>query len=150
MTKITSQSKLINLVGNTKVGSDVSIKIWRENKIKTIIATIKKPNTKTQKQTKKRKASNQSTLDKKMSIRIIGTENNNGVKITEILNQSPLKNSQVRVGDIIQSINFNSVFTVKIYKQIIEKLTNKKQLILTIRREEGRGSYQIFRMVVYV
>ena len=149
--KITSVAKLINSVGNTKVSSRVSLQIWRKNKIRLISLVVEEPNKPNASTSSKKESQLKGVLDQYLKIKVANIKSQNGVKIVEILRDSPLKGYQIQENDILQEIDFNNITDVKNYQKIIEKIKNKKQIILTVKRlGKNTYSYQIFRIVVYL
>ena len=148
--KIVSVSKLINSVGNTKVGDTALLKIWRKNKIQTISIVIEKPNDLSEGKTSSQDKKAGGSTDKILKISVANIKANNGVRIVDISNDSPLKVYQIKENDIIQEVDFKPITDVASYQKVIKKVKGKERVILTIKRIGGNNlSYQIFRMVIY-
>ncbi len=138
--KIDSMRRLPKEVGNTEVGKEVVIKIWRNKK--TISKRLKLGRLESSKEFKKGKKESETKIDSlKIKIRDVNeddirkrnlSKNSKGVVVIQISNESPLARV-LSVNDIILEVQKKPVSSTtfdKSVKEIIKK--GEKTLLLTI------------------
>ncbi len=147
--KIETMRTLPKEVGNTAVGKQVILKIWRNKKIISKRLTLGR--LEASKEFKEGSKEKETEIDiLKIKVRDVNSEdirqrnlpkNSKGVVVLEILNKSPLSRT-LRVNDIILEVQKKSITSDTLSKsvdQIIKK--GEKTLLLTIVNNNNRRRY---------
>lgn len=150
--EVSESALLRNLVAQSKIGSVVNIKIWRDNQIFTVTASIAQLPFDASYETKTAKK-NQGTsespfkglsvvdLDPSMAKQIGVDPEERGVVIYRIDSGSPAENSGLRKGDLIMEIERQRISTVSDFQRAIQKITRTDVLVLINRA--GKKFYTI-------
>lgn len=144
-TPIEKPNDLPRLVGNTKPGVSVPLKIWRKGKIKEIKVVIAEQELEDKKNNKKEKTelSGVNNLGLVVSDLTEAQKRNlklsKGVVIDSVEGTSA--RTRLRPGDVILQINYagvgEDVIDVKQFGAIVEKLDKNKVVVLLVRRGEA-------------
>ncbi|MGM0680559.1 MAG: DegQ family serine endoprotease [Pseudomonadota bacterium] len=132
--RVRDANTLRNSIGLLPIGSEVTIKVLRESRTRTLTATIEKPSSQHAQGGEKLHAHltgarfSDITEDHRLHGRI------EGVLISEIKQASPAWSAGLRPNDVIVSVNRQPVKSVAEMRDVIG---NSSQLLLNIRRGNG-------------
>jgi serine protease Do len=138
--KVKNASDLLNFVGLVPPGTKVAVELMRGREKKTITVEIESEDN-------AEKYEDVSVSGKYLGITVSNMtddflENYNtdepfGVIVTELEDSSPFIQKGLRPGDIVRSINYNEITSVKTYNALMEKCIDDRKIIFHIQR----GSY---------
>jgi len=146
--KIDTSSSLPPIVGNTKIGKNVTIEILRNGIKKNIKFKVQELPIQTTAKTSK-------TVPKKVSKKILGMtienltdaerdslniENNFGIKVKEILG-NPAYDSGLIKNDIIYQISGQNIKNISQFEKIVKKMRKGDFASLLVRRSQGNSLY---------
>ncbi|MGB0993962.1 MAG: PDZ domain-containing protein, partial [Akkermansiaceae bacterium] len=117
--KVNNLRRLISLIQQSKVGSEVTLEIWREGAIHTVTASVGEADDFNQQLSKHNQQTEPRRLDNRTILHTIGISARNptsverahgtrGVVVTNILSTSKL-NGKIMTGDVIRAINGRAV-----------------------------------------
>lgn len=147
--EINLSSELPQLVGRTKVGETVKLKIVRNQDTKTIKLKIGEL-TKEQASTEKIQPSEQAKVNR-LGVKVAALEKKSledlnikfGVKVIQ-LSEGPANKAGIRQGDIITSLNNQTFDSVDAFEKLVEALPKKRAVpALIIRR--GNPSFIVIK-----
>ena len=146
--EVTEMRKLPRLVAEADVNKNSQLVIWRnENKIskKVLIAELKEEKVASKKEEDKKKVADEGeikelginliTLTENIRIRQNIPEDIYGLLVVNVEQNSEAERKGIRPGDIIQEINQTPVNKIKDLKEVIEKSSSKKGVLLLINRQ---------------
>jgi serine protease Do len=148
-TKVSNSKKLQKLVAETKAGQRVTLKVLRQGKevnLSTILIAFDSDALKSESQDGQKVSKNEqiiggislSDLDDRMRERFGIADNVRGVVVTGIAKNSSFINSRIMKGDVIISLNQQSVSSVRDFAKLYEqaKARKKKNILLMIQRKD--------------
>ncbi len=147
--EINLSSELPQLVGRTKVGETVKLKVVRNKDTKVIKLKIGEL-TNEQASTEKVQPAEQAKVNR-LGVKVIALEKNAlndlnikfGVKVTQV-SEGPASKSGIRQGDIITSLNNQTFDSVESFEKLVEDLPKKRAVpALIIRR--GNPSFIVIK-----
>lgn len=151
--KVLSESAVLrNLVAQSKIGTVVNLKIWRDGQILNSSVTIAQmpfETTQEMKIYKKTHGLSESPfkglsvvdLDTSMAKQIGADSEDRGVVVYRIEPGSPAENTGLRKGDLIMEIEKQRITNTNDFQRIIQKLTRNEVLVLINR--SGKKFYTI-------
>jgi len=132
---VTDSNHLPALVGRVPVGTEVEVKVLRDQKIKTIdvvIAALPVDDKEVVAQSKP------DTKFDRIGLLVKSTDNKKGVAVIEVEADSAAANTGLRPGDVILILNHQKLSSVSEYKAVIKKLKSGKSIPLLVLRQGGR------------
>lgn len=147
--EINLSSELPQLVGRTKVGETVTLKVVRDKKVKNIKLKIGELENE-QAATEDIKSNEQAKVNR-LGVKVAALEQNAldnlnikfGVKVVQV-SEGPASKAGIRQGDILTSLNNQTFTSVKEFESLVENLPEKRAIpALIIRR--GNPSFIVIK-----
>ena len=142
--KVESSVDLPRIVGQTKPGSKVTVKIWRKGKAKNISMTVGELN----EETARAQPSPQPAEQGKNTIAELGLTVSNlssgerqqlgldgGVRIEKV--EGPGQRAGLRRGDIVLALNNDDVNSVTQFQELMKQYAKARSVALLVRRGQG-------------
>ncbi|MCX7988383.1 MAG: DegQ family serine endoprotease [Thermodesulfovibrio sp.] len=151
--KLVSESAILrNLVAQSKIGTVVNLKIWRNGELFTIPVTVAQLPFEVSLETKNYKKSQSVSenpfkglsvidLDPSMAKQIGADFEDRGVVVYRIEPGSPAENSGLRKGDVIMEIERQRITNASEFQRVIQKITRTDVMVLINRG--GKKFYTI-------
>ena len=154
--RIDQMKELPAIVAKTKVGTNVKVKIWRNQKEITKNVLLGRLETSEdfkiaeKKEPIKNKTSEIESL--KITVRLLNNEDikirklpnqTKGLVVTKIENDSPFKNTTLAVNDIITEAQKKKIISINDLKQVTQKVlnSNQKTILLAIYNNQNQRRY---------
>lgn len=138
---VNTSSDLPRIVGATKPGSEVSIKVWRNGSTKKLMVQVDEFPSDEKIASLERKRSNKSDVSNRIGLALRELSDNekkqleidNGL-LVEDMRQGIASRSGMRPGDIILGINNQDVTTVGRFNQSLSRIKKGRNIALLVRR----------------
>ncbi len=146
--KVENVSKFMLMVAGSEIGKKIPLKIVRKKKEKELVVElIERPS---EDLSIAKGTSNESTEWLGLEVESLNgdfakrneIEEENGVVITKIENNTPASSSGLGIGDVILEINNRSIEDIKKYKNILNEIQDEDNEIILFYVKSKRGGYR--------
>ena len=144
--KVTNSTELRRVVAQASPGSKVKITLLRDGReIEVTVALGERPKGRGGREENEIKPEEQSSKQLGFSVqnltpdiaRQLGYKDENGVVVTDVVGGSPADDAGLQSGDLIKSVNRESVESVQDFNRAVKGLKSGDSVALLIRRGEG-------------
>ncbi len=154
--RIDQMKELPAIVAKTKVGTNVKVKVWRNQKeiTKNVLLGRLETSEDFKIAEKKEPAENKTSEIEslKITVRLLNNEDikirklpnqTKGLVVTKIENDSPFKNTTLAVNDIITEAQKKKIISINDLKQVAQKVlnSNQKTILLAIYNNQNQRRY---------
>jgi serine protease Do len=148
LTPVRDSNRFRLMVGNTKVGTEVPLKVVRDGKTKNMRITLAE-----REAPEEVVASARQRSDSWLGIRVDDVRSGearerfglsrgqNGVVVIDVEEGSPAKEADIRVGDVITEVYSQKVDNLKEYVEISKQLKDRREPIAFLVRRQGMSTY---------
>lgn len=138
---IAKSADLPRVVGNTRPDSKVAVKVWRNNKIKTIKITVGEMPSDEPKVVGKRSEKKKPNMSNHLGLAVSElTERQKeqldvaGGLLVEDIRQGAASDAGIRVGDVILGVNNQDITSIKQLNRLLDQAKKGRNIALLIRR----------------